>query len=115
LEDGGVGLDVDGNWAPSDGSLKLVSRVGLDEVRIQNVYTLKRGTIVLTALVHSDVWVDRRVQKTPALCGEEGVPLRSTLATMGPTIAINEELLGELDESTGLDSVGSLDGASGGE
>ena len=46
---------------------------------------------------------------------DEGVLLPSTIATVGSGIAVNELLLRELDEATGLDEVVTLNCGSGRE
>ena len=45
----------------------------------------------------------------------ESVSLPSTVATIGGLVAVNNLLLGEGDEVSGLDGMGTLDGASGRE
>ena len=114
LEDGFVGLNGDGNWLLSDGSLQLGDGIGWDG----GVGLYTNLSIVLTSLaslVDGFVGVVRFKILSILLGVNKGASLRSTVASMRIGNAINELLLRKGKEFSGGDKVGTLDGSGGGE
>ena len=114
LEDELVGLNGNGGWSLGDGGLELVDRVGWDvSVGLHVNLTLVLG--VLARSVSGGVDVIRLEVLGILLSVVEGGMLPSSIATIGDGVAVNELLLGEVEELSGGDEVSSLDGAGGGE
>jgi len=114
LEDGFIGLNGDGDWSLGDGSLELIGGMWSD-VGVALHIDRTQGIGGFALLVNTGVWVVRLEFLTVGLGVDEGVLLPSTIATVGGGIAINELLLGKLDELTSGIEVGTLDGAGGRE
>jgi len=114
LEDSFVSLNGDGNWLFGDGGLQLGNRFGWDgsislDVDLSGVLgSLARLGSSLVGVVALEV--------LSLLLGiNEGVGLPSTIAASGFSVAINELLLREGEELSGLDEVLTLNGSGGRE
>ena len=114
LEDGSVSLNGDGGWSLGNGSLELGDGSGLD-VSVGLDLDLALGGRVLAGSVSSGVWVVGLELLSVRLGVLEGVSLPSTGASIGGSVAVDELLLGEGEESSGLDEVVSLNGGGGRE
>lgn len=114
LEDGSVGLNGHGHWLLGNGGLELVNRLGWDglvglDINLSGVLgSLARSGSSGVGVVALEV--------LSVLFGvDESVGLPSTVASVGLGVAINELLLGEGEESSGGEEVGTFDGSGGGE
>ena len=114
LEDEGIGLNGDGGWSGSDGSLKLGNGVGLNVLVGLNGNLSGEGG-VLACSIHGGVGVVLLEVFGLLLSILEGGILPSSIASIGGGVAVNELLLREGEEVSGGDEVSSLDGSSGGE
>ena len=117
LEDGLVGLDGDGGWGLSDGSLQLGDGVGWD-VSVRGNTNLTLGGIIFAGAglsMSRGVWVSGLELLKLGLEVGEGVGLPSTLASVRGLVAGDDFLLGEGEELSGLEEVSTLDSAGGGE
>jgi len=114
LEDSGVGLNGHGHGSGSDGSLELVDGLGLN-LGVGLDVNLSLGGGGLAALGSGSVGVVRLELLSVLLGVGEGVGLPSTVASVGSGVAVDELLLGEGEELSGLDEVVSLDGGGGRE
>ena len=114
LEDRSVGLNGNGGWSLGNGSLELRNGLG-SNVGVGGNTNLTLGGGVLAGSVSSGVWIVSLELLSVGLGIGEGVVLPSTSASVGRGIAVNELLLGEGEESSGLDEVVSLNGSGGRE
>ena len=114
LEDGSVGLNGHGHWLLGNGGLELGNRlswdglVGLD-INLSGVLGSLAGS------GSSGVGVVALEVLGLLLGVDEGAGLPSTVASVGLGVAVNELLLGEGEESSGGEEVGTFDGSGGGE
>lgn len=117
LEDGLVGLDGDGGGGLLDGSLELGDGVGLDVGVGGNLNLLLGGDGLAGTGGASagSVGVVRLELLSVGLEVVEGVALPATVAAVRGLVAGDDLLLGEGEELTGLEEVGTLNGAGGGE
>ena len=114
LEDKLVGLDGHGDWGEGNGGLELGNRVGWDVVVRSNVH-LSGVLGIFAGSVNSVVGVVSLELLSGLLGVGEGGILPSSIASVGSGVAVNELLLGEGEESSALEEVSSLNGASSGE
>ena len=114
LEDRSVGLNGNGGWSLGNGSLELINGLG-SNVGVGGNTNLTLGGGVLAGSVSGSVWIVSLELLSVGLGIGEGVVLPSTSASVGSGVAVNELLLGEGEESSGLDEVVSLNGSGGRE
>ena len=114
LEDRSVGLNSDGGGSGSNGGLELGDGLGGDGGNLGNV-NLTLGGVGLASLGSGSVGVVGLELLSVGLGVSEGVGLPSTVASVGGSVAVDELLLGEGEEGSGLDEVVSLNGGGGGE
>lgn len=112
-----ISLNGDGDGGESDGSLKLGNGVGLD-VRVGSNLDLLEGLGGRAGTGGASAGGIRVLGLK--LCRvslkiREGMGLPATVATLGSVIARDNLLLGKGEELTGLDEVGTLKSADGGE
>ena len=114
LEDGSVGLNSHGDWLLGNGGLKLVNGLGWGGlVRLDINLTGVLGGLASSSSSGVGVVV---LEVLGVLFGvDESVGLPSTVASVGLGVAINELLLGEGEEVSGGEEVGTFDGSGGGE
>ena len=118
LEDGFVGFDGDGDNSLVKGGLKLRDTVGWNVgVSSDADVTLssKSGVAVSSLSGSGSVWIFALKSLWVSLEVLEGLVLPSTLTSVAFSLARDELLLGEGEESSSLDLVGSLDGGGGTE
>ena len=114
LEDGFVGLNGHGHWLLGNGGLELGNRLGWDG--LVGLDTDLSGVLgSLASSGSSGVGVVVFEVLGLLLSVDEGVGLPSTVASIGLGVAVNELLLGEGEELSGGNEVGTFDGSSGGE
>jgi hypothetical protein len=114
LEGSSVGLDGDGGWSLGNGSLEGIDGSSLDGVDSLGV-DLTLGGLILAGSISGGVWVGRLELLSVGGNVLHGVGLPSTIASVGGGVAVDDLLLGEGEEASGLDEVVSLNGGSGGE
>ena len=114
LEDGSVGLNGDGNWLFGNGGLELGNRLLWDGGVL--------GDGDLTGVLGSFAGLGSGgigvviLEVLGVLLGvDESVGLPSTVATGRLGVAVNELLLGEGEEISGGEEVGTFDGTGSGE
>jgi len=108
LEGVGVSFDGNGNWSLSNSGHKLGNRVGLDV--LVSVVEDVVGLLVAARSGSGLVGVLSLELGAVSLQEVESVVLPSTIATVRGFVAIDELLLGEGVELSGLDELSSLEG-----
>lgn len=113
-EDASVGLDEDRDGLLGDSGLHGADAVGRDHSVGGSPYTSSSSVVSARAILGR---VGVRVLSHEVVLGSvvEGLLLPSTIASVVGGVAINKLLLGEGQESAGLDEVASFKGSSGGE
>jgi hypothetical protein len=114
LEDGGIGLNGNGYWSGSDGSLKLSNGVCWD-VCVASNEDLSFGGILMAGSLHGSVCVGTFKFNCGSFGVLESVGLPSSVTSVRSGIAINDFLLGEADEFTSGEEMSSFHGANGRE
>jgi len=117
LEDEGVGLDGNGDWAVSDGGLEGLGAVGGNSVAASGGHD-DLALAVSAVLVVGDIGVIGLLLHAVVVGVLEGSAHVTTVATEVSVLtagAIDELLLGQLVELTVLDLVSALHGTNGGE
>ena len=114
LEHGSVGLNGDGNWLLGNGGLKLGNGSSWDgSVLGDGDLTGVLGSLAGRGSGGIGIVV---LEVLGVLLGvDESVRLPSTVASVGLGVAVNELLLGEGEEVSGGEEVGTFDGSGGGE
>ena len=109
---GGLGVDGHGHWSLSDGGLEGSSRVGRNLMDVGNLLVSGRGRARSGLGVVRVLGLEHHTGRFGVL---HSVFLPSTVAATASGVAVNELLLGEGEELSGLDEVMSLHGADSGE
>ena len=118
LEDRLVGLNGDGNWSSSEGSLKVSTGGVLFDIGESNDFTNSLGGIILALvpeMVSSSVWIVSLEHEWALLDVLESVVHKTTVATLVNFVAVDELLLGEGLKFAGGNEFSTLDGTGGGE
>ena len=118
LEDGLVGLDGDGDDSLVEGGLELRDAVAWHVGVSSDADLTSRGELGVAVSGSSGsggVWVVRLKSLWAGLEVLEGLVLPSTLASVARGLARDELLLGEGEEGSSLDLMGSLDASGGTE
>lgn len=106
-KDGVVCLNIRGNRSLGDGSLKISNRTGLDPIDSLDVNLSSRG-VVLAGLSYTFVCINSFKLLAMILNIAVSVVLQTTTATLRSSVTINNLLLREIQESSSLDFMVSL-------
>jgi hypothetical protein len=107
LEDRGVSLNGDGDGLSGNGGHELSFGVGWNVLVSENVEESLRG-VVFAGSLFGGVWVGSLKLGLVGLEVGEGVCLPSTVASVRGLVAVDDFLLGDGDEVSGLEEMSTL-------